>query len=281
MDWARVTTRLLIGFAVGASALAMLPACAGAAKSARPAQASNCPWVDSTQPIAQRVAQLMSHMTLAQEDTLVEGAGTTNEGPNPSPNPYVFYMPGIPSLCIPDLGEEDGPNGVADQLTGVTQLPSGVSLAATFDPSLAYQYGAVIGNEERGKGAAVNLGPTINIDRDPRWGRSFEAFTEDPFLNAALATGEIDGVQSTGEMSQVKHFAVYNQETNRNTTNDDALVSQRTMEEIYFPAFQAAVQQAKSASAMCSYAVVNGDFACQSPFLMTNVLRSSGTSPGS
>ena len=88
---------------------------------------------------------------------------------------------------------------------------------ATFDPSLAHGYGAVIGSEERGKGAAVNLGPTINIDRDPRWGRSFEAFTEDPFLNAALATSEINGVQSTGEMSQVKHFAAYNQETNRNT----------------------------------------------------------------
>ena len=75
----------------------------------------------------------------------------------------------------------------------------------------------MIGSEEYGKGAAVNLGPTINIDRDPRWGRSFEAFTEDPFLNASLATSEIDGVQSTGEMSQVKHFAAYNQETNRNT----------------------------------------------------------------
>src|ERR1700733_15054636 len=180
------------GRGVGWGAPAEPPACAGAAKGDKTARASsaNCPWVGSTQPIARRVAQLMSQMSLTQEDTLVEGAGTTNEGPNPSPNPYVFYMPGIPSLCIPDLGEEDGPAGVADQLTGVTQLPAGVSLAATFDPSLARQYGQVVGSEELGKGAAVNLGPTINIDRDPRWGRSFEAFTEDPFLNASLATGE-------------------------------------------------------------------------------------------
>jgi beta-glucosidase len=269
-----------MSFAVGASALAMLPACAGAAKRAKPAQASNCPWVGSTQPISQRVAQLMSHMTLAQEDTLVEGAGTTNEGPNPSPNPYVFYMPGIPSLCIPDLGEEDGPAGVADDLAGVTQLPAGVSLAATFDPSLARQYGRVIGSEELGKGAAVNLGPTINIDRDPRWGRSFEAFTEDPFLNAALATGEIDGVQSTGEMSQVKHFAAYNQETNRNTEQDDVIVNQRTLNEIYFPAFQAAVQQAKAGSVMCSYATVNGVYACQSHYLLTSMLDQEWDYPG-
>ncbi len=148
----------------------------------------------------------------------------------------------------------------------MTQLPAGVGLAATFDPSLAEQYGQVIGSEELGKGAAVNLGPTINIDRDPRWGRSFEAFTEDPFLNASLATSEIDGVQSTGEMSQVKHFAAYNQETNRNTPQDDVIVDHRTLNEIYFPAFQAAVQQAKAASVMCSYSTINGDFACQSQY---------------
>jgi beta-glucosidase len=118
----------------------------------------------------------MKKMTVADEDFLVEGHGTTNEGPNPSPNPFVFWMPGLQTsssgaaLCIPALGEEDGPAGVADALTGVTQLPAGVDLAATFDPSLAQEYGQVIGNEELGKGAAVNLGPTVNIDRDPRWG---------------------------------------------------------------------------------------------------------------
>jgi beta-glucosidase len=273
-----VRTRLLIGAAIAIAALATLPAAASAAKRARTSQA--CPWVGSTQPIAQRVAQLMGQMTVANKIFLVEGHGTTNEGPNPSPNPYVFWMPGISSLCIPDLGEEDGPNGVADQLTGVTQLPSGVSLAATFDPALARQYGKVVGSEELGKGAAVNLGPTINIDRDPRWGRSFESFTEDPFLNAALATGEIEGVQSTGEMSQVKHFAAYNQETNRNTEQDDVIVNQRTLNEIYFPAFQAAVQQAKAGSVMCSYATINGIYACQSHYLLTSMLDQEWDYPG-
>jgi beta-glucosidase len=238
--------------------------------------------MNANQPIGQRVAEVMSTMSLAQEDFLVEGHGTANEPPTPGGNPYVFWMPGIQLSCgsIPPLGEEDGPAGAADGLSGVTQLPAGVGLAATFDPSLASQYGQVVGSEEWGKGAAVNLGPTINIDRDPRWGRSFEAFTEDPFLNASLATSEIDGVQSTGEMSQVKHFAAYNQETNRNSPADNVIVDQRTLNEIYFPAFQAAVQQSKAGSVMCSYAVVNGDFACQSSFLMNQTLDQEWGYPG-
>ncbi len=248
--------------------------------SAASAQNTSCPWVSSTAPIGQRVAQVMSNMTLADKDFLVEGHGTTNEGPNPSPNPYVFWMPGISSLCIPKLGEEDGPAGVADGLIGVTQLPAGVALAATWSPALARAYGQVIGSEEAGKGADVNLGPTVNIDRDPRWGRSFEAFTEDPFLNSSLATNEINGVQSTGEMSQVKHFAAYNQETNRNNPSDDVIVSNRVLHEIYFPAFEAAVTQAHAASVMCSYSTINGDYACQNPYLETKTLRNLWDFPG-
>jgi len=247
---------------------------------------TSCPWVTSNAPIAQRVAQLMSQMSIAQEDFLVAGHGTTNEGPNPSPNPYVFWMPGsapgnpLAGLCIPKLGEEDGPAGVADELTGVTQLPAGVDVAASWDNSLAYRYGQVIGSEELGKGADVNLGPTVNIDRDPRWGRSFEAFTEDPFLDSALATDEIDGVQSTGEMSQVKHFDAYNQETNRNTEADNVIVSDRVLHEIYMPAFDAAVTKANASSVMCAYSTVNGNYSCQNPYLETTTLRDLWDFPG-
>ncbi len=265
--------------AVGAAVLIAIPAGAAArspARAAGPAHgqaaAAACPWVTSHAPISQRVAQVMAQMTIPNEITMVEGQGTTN--------PYVFYMAGIPSLCIPSLGEEDGPNGVADGLTGVTQLPAGVALAATFDQKLASQYGQVVGSEEVGKGAAVNLGPTINIDRDPRWGRSFETYTEDPYLNGSLAVSEIDGLQSTGEMDQVKHYAVYNQETYRNTAQDDVIIDSRTLQEIYLPAFQAAVQQAKAASVMCSYAMINGDFACNNKFLETTMLRDAWNFPG-
>ena len=261
--------------AAPASPVAASPAAATtvAATTAAASTASpSCPWLNQSLPISQRVHLLLSKMTLANEITMVEGQGTSQ--------PYVFYMAAQPSLCIPAMGLEDGPLGVGDGLTGVTQLPSGASLAATFDSSLARRYGAVIGQEEWGKGAAVNLGPTVNILRDPRWGRSFEAFTEDPFLNAALAVSEIGGVQAQGEMSQVKHFAAYNQETNRNTPADNVIVSNRTLHEIYLPAFQQAVTRAKVASVMCAYSVINGNFACQNPYLETQVLRQRWGFPG-
>ena len=145
MDNARVwrvlsrKSRLLTaGLAV---VLLAVPATAAASQASAPETgAASCPWVTSHAPVSQRVAQLMSQMTLADEITMVEGHGTSN--------PYVFYTPAIPALCIPAVGLEDGPAGVADGLTGVTELPAGVALAATWDPSLAGQYGRVIGAEE-------------------------------------------------------------------------------------------------------------------------------------
>jgi beta-glucosidase len=236
------------------------------------AASSSCPWVTSTAPVAQRVAQLMGQMSLSQEISMVEGHGTSN--------PYVFYTPAISSLCIPAMGLEDGPAGVADGLTGVTQLPAGVALAATWDPSLAQQYGQVIGTEEFGKGASVNLGPTVNIDRDPRWGRSFEALSEDPFLNSALDVPEINGVQSQDVMAQVKHFDAYNQETYRNTSADNVIADNRALEEIYMPSFDAAVTQANAASVMCAYSMVNGNFSCNNSYLNNTVLRDQWGFPG-
>jgi beta-glucosidase len=247
-------------------------ATSGTSSPAVTSTAARCPWLNRHLSIAARVKMVLSHMTLANEITMVEGQGTSQ--------PYVFYMAAQPALCIPAMGLEDGPVGVGDGLTGVTQLPAAVALSATFDPSLAQAYGKVIGQEEWGKGAAVNLGPTINIDRDPRWGRSFEAYTEDPFLNADLAVNEIDGVQSTGEMSQVKHFAAYNQETNRNTPQDNVIVSDRTLHEIYFPGFEQSVTQARAGSVMCSYAMINGAFACNNAYILRTTLDERWRFPG-
>jgi beta-glucosidase len=244
----------------------------GSASASPAAPAASCPWLNQSLPVSQRLKLLMAKMTLADKINMVTGAGTSE--------PYVFYISAIPSLCIPAMGEEDGPVGVGDGLTGVTELPSAVSLAATWDRGLAAQYGQVVGSEERGKGAMVNLGPTVNIDRDPRWGRSFEAYTEDPYLNAALTVSDIDGVQSQGEMSQVKHFALYNQETNRNTPADDVIVSQRAEHEIYLPAFWAATKQAHASSVMCSYSTINGQFACQNDYLLHQTLDQRWKFPG-
>ena len=238
-----------------------------ATTTAHPAAASdsNCPWLNQSLSVQQRVQMLVSKMTLPDKIAVVSGPGSSNDG--------AFVMPAQPALCIPALTLADGPIGVGDGMTGVTEMPAGVSLAATFDTSLAHQYGQVIGNEEWGKGASANLGPTVNIDRDPRWGRSFESYTEDPFLNAALAVNEIEGVQSQGVMSQVKHFAVYNQETNRNTPADNAIVSNRTLHEIYLPAFQQAVTKADVASVMCAYSTINGSDACANSYLENQTLR--------
>jgi len=246
------------------TASAGLFAAVGAPAPAQAAAPAACPWVDSTAPISQRVSELMSKMTLSQEIDLMTGVGGSS---------YVGFIPAIGSLCIPALNLEDGPAGVGDGMTNVTQLPAPVDVAATWDPSAEQEYGQVIGGEQAAKGTTIDLGPTINIDRDPRWGRAFESIGEDPYLNGQLGAADIRGVQSTGTMAQVKHFAVYNQETNRNTPSDDAVVSTEAEQEIYFPAFQAAVQQGAASSVMCSYSTINGTPACQDPYTLTSVLR--------
>jgi beta-glucosidase len=254
------------------AALAVSGSPASAARASASTSQASCPWLNQSLPVGQRVKLLLAQMSLADKINMVTGAGSSE--------PYVFYISAIPSLCIPAIGEEDGPLGPGDGLTGVTQMPAAASLAATYDPSLATQYGQVVGSEERGKGAMVDLGPTVNIDRDPRWGRSFETYTEDPYLNAALATADIEGVQSQDEMAQVKHLAVYNQETNRNTPADDAIVSTRALHEIYLPAFWAATVKAKASSVMCAYSTINGQAACQNQYLMKTTLDQRWGFPG-
>ena len=274
-------TRRWAALASAAALAGAMTAAAGAATGASAATgrgaaglAASCPWVHSTAPVATRVSQLLGQMTLDDKLAMVDGVGYAN-----GTTGYVGHIAANPALCIPGLNLEDGPQGVADGVPGVTQLPAPVALAAAWDPALAREYGAVVGSEERGKGADVNLGPTVNIVRDPRWGRAFESYGEDPYLAGQTAVGYIDGVQSQGVMSQVKHFAVYNQETNRNTAADDAVVSPRAIHEIYLPQFRAAVQQARTASVMCSYSSVNGQFACQNSYLL-NVLDNEWHFPG-
>jgi beta-glucosidase len=250
--------------ALAAAALAAsLLAVGGPTGSAR-AVSTACPWVGSSAPISQRVSELLAKMSLTQKVDLLNGAGGSS---------YVGFVPAIGALCIPAMNLEDGPAGVGDGMSNVTQLPAPVDAAATWDTSAEQLYGQVIGAEQAAKGSTVDLGPTINIVRDPRWGRAFESIGEDPYLNAELGAAEIRGVQSTGVMAQVKHFAVYNQETNRNTPSDDAIVSTRAEQEIYLPAFTGAVQQGAASSVMCSYSTINGTYACQNPYLLTSVLR--------
>ena len=239
-----------------------------------PAGGGNCSTVGTgnfqPEPMAQAEQQakaLASKMTLSQDLTLMHGVS-----PAPTPDGTVGATPAIPSLGIPAVNQQDGPAGVGDGVSGVTQLPAPVDLAASWNPNLAACYGKVIGTEERGKGVEEVYGPTINIVRVPQWGRAFEALGEDPYLDGTVAAAEVNGIQSQDEMAQLKHFAVYNQETNRNTSADNSIVSTRAIQEIYTPAWTTVIDKANPAAVMCSYSTVNGQFACQNPYLFNTVL---------
>ncbi|MTD54494.1 glycoside hydrolase family 3 C-terminal domain-containing protein [Amycolatopsis pithecellobii] len=258
---ASLSAAVVVSTAVAATVLPASPVVA----------AASCPWVTSTAPIDQRVDQLLAQMTL--DEKLQELHGDNSHS-------YSGTVPAQPRLCIPALTLNDGPGGVGLGMSGITQLPSPVSLASTFDKPLGKQYGQVIGSEEWAKGAAVALGPTVNIVRDPRWGRAFESYGEDPYLAGQIGVADVQGIQSTGELAQVKHWALYNQETNRGNSTDDVIIDSRTEQEIYLSQFKAIVEQAQPASLMCSYAFINGQAACQDPYIMNQVLREQWHYPG-
>ena len=261
----RVLTPLLASLSL--TAAAFVPGVASA-QATRPGAAA-CPWLGQGQPVAARVRELLSAMTLTQKLAEMHAFDTTSTGPYAG---YEGYVPAQPSLCIPALPEQDDSEGVGAGATGVTQLPAAVALSSAWDPSLAYQYGVVNGAEHRGKGIDMALGPGVNIQRDPRWGRNFEMLSEDPYLSASLGVPDVEGLQSQHVMADVKHFAAYNQETYRNTPADDDIIGSRTLHEIYLPAFYATLVEAKAASVMCSYASINGEYSCQNPYLLTHIL---------
>ncbi|GAA5021429.1 glycoside hydrolase family 3 C-terminal domain-containing protein [Kitasatospora paranensis] len=228
------------------------------------AQAAGQPWTDAGQTPDQRAGELLAAMTQAEKLTMLHG------GPSCG---YAGCVPANTRLGIPALHLQDGPVGAGDGMTGVTQLAAPVAGAASWDLGLMTRYGQVLGSEQWGKGTNVVLAPTINIVRDPRWGRAFESLGEDPYLAGKMGAADIAGIQSQGPMAQVKHFAVYNQETNRNTTADNAVVSTRAEREIYLPAFEAAVKEGGADSVMCSYSAVNGPFACENGPLQNGALK--------
>jgi beta-glucosidase len=229
-----------------------------------PAQAADQPWMNTALAPVDRANLLLAAMTQAEKLTMLHGGSSCG---------YVGCVNGNTRLGIPALHLQDGPVGVGDGVTGVTQLAAPVAGAASWDPALMQQYGQTLGAEQWGKGTNVVLAPTINIVRDPRWGRAFESFGEDPYLAGQMGAADIQGIQSQGPMAQVKHYAVYNQETNRNSTADNAIVADRTEREIYLPAFETSVKQGGADSAMCSYSEINGPFACENGPLQNAILK--------
>ncbi|HWC80588.1 MAG TPA: glycoside hydrolase family 3 C-terminal domain-containing protein [Pseudonocardiaceae bacterium] len=211
-----------------------------------------CPWAGSTAPIAQRVQQALNTMDDAEAATLLSGDGSSS---------YIGQVNAIPNLCIPAINMEDGPSGVGDGNGGVTAFPDGENAAATWDPTLIQQEGAAKGAEFAGKGVNLALGPTTNLVRDPRWGRTYETYGEDPYLAGQITSAEVKGLQAQGVMADVKHVAAYDQEQYPNG-GDNETVGQQSLEELYLAPFQTAVAQAAPGSMMCSYAVVNSAPSC-------------------
>jgi beta-glucosidase len=229
-----------------------------------------CPWVGSTAPVAQRVQQVLNTMDQSEEVTLASGDGSSS---------YIGQVNGIPNLCIKPLNMEDGPSGVGDGNGGVTAFPDGENAAATWDPALIQQEGAAKGAEFAGKGVNISLGPTTNLVRDPRWGRTYETYGEDPYLAGQVTSAEVAGLQSQGVMADVKHVAAYDQEQYPNGSNNET-VSQKALEELYLAPFRTATEQSAPASFMCSYAVVNSDPSCANADMLQNGLDEQANSGG-
>lgn len=221
--------------------------------------------MNASQPPGKRADQLLAEMTLAQKDQLLVGTG----------DGYYYgaadEIPGIPSLCIPNQVFNDAGQGLGDGQVNTTAFPAPIATAASWDPSLASTFGQAVGKEAWEKGINVWLAPGMDIARVPMNGRNFEYLGEDPYLAGQTAAGVIQGAQQEHVIATAKHYALNNQETNRMTVSSDA--SERTMQEIYLPAFDAAVNQGGAGAVMCSYNRVNSVYACQDPTLLTTYLK--------
>ncbi|MET3713417.1 beta-glucosidase [Sphingomonas trueperi] len=259
-----------------ARALALL-LLAGTAPAVSCAQSAPPAWQDSTLAPEARAAALVRAMTHAEKLQLIHGLFPPRAQPAPADMiPSAGYVPGIPRLGIPTLRESDASLGVANQVEQrkgdvATALPSGLATAATFDAELARAGGAMIGAEARAKTFNVLLAGGVNLTRDAWNGRNFEYLGEDPILAGTLAGAAIDGVQSNHIVSTIKHFILNAQETGRTVLN--ARIDEAALRESDLLAFEIAIAAGKPGSVMCAYNRIEGDYACESARMLTDVLR--------
>ncbi len=209
-----------------------------------------------------RARAIVAKMTLDEKITELHGIRTAE---------HYRYVPGIPRLGIPAFPMTNGPAGVgpggASPQLRATALPAPIALAASWDPGLARLYGKTAGEETRDLQSDLLEAPDINIIRVPQNGRTFESYSEDPYLDGQIAVATIQGIQSVGVLANVKHYIANNQESNR--FRIDETVDERALREIYMPGFHAAVVQGNVASVMCAYPKVNGTFDCENKPLLS------------
>ena len=215
------------------------------------------------------IKSLVSQLTLEEKAGLCSGAD-------------FWHTKAVERLGIPASMVSDGPHGLRKQDEEVDHLgindsikavcfPAASATAASFDREMLCRMGEAIGDSCQHEKLSVVLGPAVNIKRSPLCGRNFEYFSEDPYLAGQMASALIHGIQSRNVGTSIKHFAVNSQEHRRMSSSAD--VDERTLREIYFPAFETAVKQEQPWTVMCSYNRINGVFASENPWLLTEVLR--------
>ena len=232
---------------------------------------ADAPYKNPATPLEKRVSDLLARMTVEEKAAMLSGSGWMESAP-------------IDRLGIPAIKMADGPMGVrswagASAVTNAkgtsqvltTSFPSGVAMAATWDTELVQREGQAIAQEVKALGRDMILGPTVNINRVPLWGRNFEGYGEDPYLAARLGVAYIKGVQGEGVIPSVKHFAANNEEFERHRI--DAHIDERTLNEIYLPAFKAAVEEANVWTVMSAYNKLNGLHCAEDPALLTDILK--------
>jgi beta-glucosidase len=228
------------------------------------------PWRNPLLALELRARSLLAELTLDEKIGLLHGDSK-------------FSTAGLPRFGIPARWLSDGPCGVREEVAPhswnsanrtddfATALPANIGLAATFDPHLAEQYGRVLGKESVIRGKHIILAPGVNIMRTPLNGRNGEYLGEDPHLAARMAVAFIQGVQSQGVAACIKHFALNNQETERMTI--DVQVDEKTLREVYLPAFRAAVVEAGVWCVMAGYNRVRGEYCAENAYLLETILK--------
>ena len=216
-----------------------------------------------------KIRSLIAEMTLEEKAGLCSGAD-------------FWHTKAVERLGVPASMVSDGPHGLRKQDDGADHLgvndsieavcfPAGCATAASFDKALVNRMGQAIGDSCQHEKLSVVLGPAVNIKRSPLCGRNFEYLSEDPYLAGEMAAAYIQGVQSRNVGTSIKHFAANSQEHRRMSSSSDA--DERTLREIYFPAFETAVKKAQPWTVMCSYNRINGVYASENRWLLTDVLR--------
>ena len=249
------------------------------------APSSNFPWMNTSLSPDDRAALVVKQMTLDEKITLLHGTGHPGLGPmsplSSGSNGGAGYVVGIPRLGIPGIQMSDAAYGVrASGQNGrySTALPCNLAAAASWNMDAAYEYGALIGRELRAQGFNMSLGGGVDITREPRNGRNFEYLGEDPILAGKLVGQLIKGTQDQHVLGDIKHYALNDQESGRNAVNVN--IDERSMRETDLLAFEIGVRDGNPAGVMCSYNRVNGEYACDNKYLLTDVLKKEWKFPG-